>query len=404
MNVLQNICRIIAGIVFLLSGFLKALDPVGGALKIEEYLRAFHLQFFDFVSLPAAIILCCAEFVTGIAFLKGMKMRLFSSLALILISFFTLLTLYSAIFNPVEDCGCFGEAFHLSNWETFFKNIILFAAVLLVYIRRKTFFPIALPLWELVYTLCYTAFIFFITVLAIIYLPKIDFTPYKAGTDLLEVLENPPERVYETVFVYSKEGESREFTIDNLPDSTWSYLSSETKLISGGDEHGQITDFVLKDASENYVAKELLSTDSPIFFIIVHNAGNIGNGECRKIMRLAQIAAENGAELYIISGDGKQLPLDIPMLYTDYKTALSLNRSNGGLVYMKRGLIVNKWSKFDYPFNGIARILSRDYEEIAANQTIEAQLFLQVTLLVILFMVFIVRYVSKRIYWKRKRL
>ena len=80
MNVLQNICRIIAGIVFLLSGFLKALDPVGGALKIEEYLRAFHLQFFDFVSLPAAIILCCAEFVTGIAFLKGMKMRLFSSL------------------------------------------------------------------------------------------------------------------------------------------------------------------------------------------------------------------------------------------------------------------------------------------------------------------------------------
>ena len=405
MNVLQNICRIVAGLVFFLSGFLKAVDPVGGAIKIEEYLRAFHLEFFDFLSLPASIILCCVEFVTGIALLKGMKMRLCSLVALIFISFFSLLTLYSAVFNPVEDCGCFGEAIHLSNWATFLKNVVLLAAILVVYLRRDKFEPIALPLWETLYTICYFFLVFTVALAAVVYLPKVDFTPYRAGTDLLEVLHNPVEREYRTIFTYTKEGESREFTIDNLPDSTWSYLSSETKLVSGAKERGQITDFVLKDTSGNYVAETVLSTDSPLFFITIHDSGKIGRRALKKIIRIADTVASNGGVPYIVSGDGKPLlEAGLPVLVTDYKTALSMNRSNGGLVYLKRGLIVNKWSMSDYPYNGISRILARDYEEIAANQTIEAQLFLQITLLAVLLLVFVVRYVSKRLYWRKKRL
>lgn len=405
MNILQTICRIVAGLVFFLSGFLKAVDPVGGAIKIEEYLRAFHLEFFDFLSLPASIILCCVEFVTGIALLKGMKMRLFSLVALIFISFFSLLTLYSAIFNPVEDCGCFGEAVHLSNWATFFKNVVLFAAILFVYLRRDKFEPIAHPFWETLYTFCYFCLVFTVSLIAVVYLPKVDFTPYRAGTDLLEVLHNPVEREYETIFTYTKEGQSKEFTIDNLPDSTWSYLSSETKLVSGAKERGQITDFVLRDTAGNYVAEAVLSTDTPVFFITVHDSGKIGRRALKRIMRIADTVAANGALPYLLSGDGKPLPAaGLPLLVTDYKTALSMNRSNGGLVYLKRGLIVNKWSAYDYPYSGISRILSRDYEEIAANQTIEAQLFLQVTLLVVLLLVFVVRYVSKRLYWRKKRI
>lgn len=404
MNILQNICRILSGLVFFLSGFLKALDPVGSAIKIEEYLGVFHLQFLEFLSLPAAIILCCTEFVIGIAFLKGMKMRLFSLIALVFISFFTLLTLYSAIFNPVGDCGCFGEAIHLTNWETFFKNVILFGAVLLLFLRRKRFPPIALPLWERIYTLCYSLLIFIIAMCEVIYLPKVDFTPYSAGTDLLDLLENPVEREYRTTFLYTKDGKTGEFTIDNLPDSTWSYLSSETTLVSDGGKRGQITDFVLRDSVGNYLTQELLSRKEPLFFVTVYNSGKIGKGARHRIERMSRILNERGAELYMISGDGGELPLSLPTLYADYRTTLSLNRSNGGLVYIKRGLIVKKWSASDYPFKGIDRILSRDYEEIAANQIIEAQIFLQGTLLVILLLVFIVRYVSKRIYWKGRRL
>lgn len=404
MNILQNICRILSGLIFFLSGFLKALDPVGSAIKIEEYLGAFHLQFLDFLSLPAAIIMCCTEFVIGIAFLKGMKMRLFSLIALVFISFFTLLTLYSAIFDPVEDCGCFGEAIHLTNWESFFKNVILFGAILLLFLRRKRFPPIAPPLWERIYTLCYSLLIFIIAMCEVIYLPKVDFTPFRAGTDLLDLLENPVEKRYRTTFLYTKEGQTREFTIDNLPDSTWSYLSSKTTLVSGGGRRGPITDFVLRDSVGNYLTQELLSREEPLFFVTVHNSGKIGKGARRRIERMGRILNERGAGLYIISGDGGELPLALPTLYADYRETLSLNRSNGGLVYIKRGLIVNKWSASGYPFRGIERILAKDYEEIAANQTIEAQLFLQVTLLAILLLVFILRYVSKRIYLKKKRL
>ena len=115
MKLIRAICRFAFGILFVLSGFLKAVDPVGTSLKFKEYFGALHLDFLDFLSIPCGILLTSAEFLVGVAILKGLRIQLFSKIALGFISFFTLLTLWIAIANPVSDCGCFGEALHLST-------------------------------------------------------------------------------------------------------------------------------------------------------------------------------------------------------------------------------------------------------------------------------------------------
>ncbi|MBQ2133828.1 MAG: DoxX family protein, partial [Bacteroidales bacterium] len=136
MRILRAICRVVFGILFVFSGFIKAIDPIGSALKIKEYFGAMHLAFMDFLSIPGAILLSTTEFIIGVAILKGLRINLFSKLALWFISFFTLLTLWIYLFNPVSDCGCFGEAIHLSNKATFIKNLVLLAAALVIFLQR----------------------------------------------------------------------------------------------------------------------------------------------------------------------------------------------------------------------------------------------------------------------------
>lgn len=395
--------RVIPGIVFILSGFLKAIDPVGGALKIEEYLNAFHLSFLESLSLPVSMIMSCVEFIIGVSLLKGLNMKRISVWALAFMCFFTPLTLYSAIFNPVKECGCFGEAVHLSNWASFGKNVVLLGAVIMVFINRKKYSPIALPLAERVYTGCYIAFIAVITVWAALGIPQVDFTPLRPGTDLSEIVNRDTDVEYETVFIYSKDGREEEFTIDNLPDSTWSFVSANTTQISGPEASDLSVDFVLKDGSGNYVTQEILGTRAPLFFISIYNGENIGGAFVRRVEALRDSLFSHGAYLYAVSGDAR---LDwnvsgVPLLNTDYKVSLSFNRSNGGLVYVREGMIVRKWSRRGYPAS-ISDLLERDYEVIAVNKIIREQLFLEFSLLLIFAMIFIVRYISRRYYLRYK--
>ena len=143
MKIIRAICRFAFGILFVFSGFLKAVDPVGTSLKIKEYFGAFHIDFLDFLATPSGILLTTAEFLVGVAILKGLRIQLFSKIALGFISFFTLLTLWITIANPVSDCGCFGEAIHLSNKATFIKNLVLLAAALVIFFQRNKVIPIA---------------------------------------------------------------------------------------------------------------------------------------------------------------------------------------------------------------------------------------------------------------------
>lgn len=405
MRYLRAICRFTVGIIFILSGFLKAVDPIGNSLKIDEYLKAFHLGFLDFTSVPAGILLSAAEFLIGVCILKGIKMKLFSRVALIFISFFTLLTLYSAIFNPVQDCGCFGEAIHLSNWETFFKNVVLLGCSILIFLQRDEFKPIASAKWNYIYIGGYSALILGISICTLLYLPQIDFGVFKAGTDLTTSANAQPEHEYEVVFTYSKDGEEKTFTLENLPDSTWTFVDSQTKLISASSYTDGNTELILKTGDGIYVTNEVLGSGRPLFLLSLYNCSRISAKKLERIAAIRDTLVASGADFYILSGNSPEesqvLFTNFNILYTDYKNAISLNRSNGGLTYINDGTVIRKWSSSETP-DRFDDVLCEDSEVVTANVVIKEQLFVEITIFVILFMILIIRFFSKIIYSRAK--
>ena len=409
MRILRAICRFVFGLLFVFSGFIKAIDPIGNALKIKEYFGAFHLDFIDFLSIPTAILLSTAEFIVGVAILKGLRIKFFSKIALWFISFFTLLTLVILIFNPVSDCGCFGEALHLSNGATFIKNLILLGAALSVYFQRERFLPIASPKVEWSYIVAYGVLIIALQGYSLRNIPQIDFGVYKAGTDLIAKQQQNQEREYETTFIYSKDGKTEEFTLNNIPDSTWTFVDARSVQV-GGEVEDTSVDFSFIDTEGNAVGNEIASTPGPVFFISIYNARALGKKAVKKIMALADTLHAHNLKLYIISANTVEETEALfepykglegtgyEILYADYKAVISFNRSSGGLTYVNNGIIIKKWARGNYPSDSIGKILQADPEIITAKTQIYERLFAEISLFVILFLIVIVRFFSKIIY------
>lgn len=404
MKLLRALCRFAFGILFVLSGFLKSIDPIGTALKVKEYLGAMGLDSLDFVSIPAAILLAASEFLVGVAVLKGLRIQLFSKIALGFISFFTLLTLWIAVANPISDCGCFGEAIHLSNRGTFLKNVALFAAALLVFFQRKRFKPIATPKVEWGYLAIYAALILVIQGYSLRNIPQIDFGIYKPGTDLIATQQELQEREYETTLIYSKDGKEETFTLNNIPDSTWTFVDSRTELVSGAAEDASV-EFSFIDAHGNPVGNEILMHDGPVFFISIYNSRALGEKSVEKILALADTLQAHNLKLYIISANPVEETEALfnesgnyEILYSDYKAVISFNRSSGGLTYINNGIIVEKWARGNYPTVQLGEILSQDPEIITATAQINEHLFAEISLFIILFLIVMIRFFSKIIY------
>ncbi|GAF04574.1 BT_3928 family protein [Saccharicrinis fermentans] len=185
------VSRILVGITFIFSGFVKAVDPTGSAIKFGDYLSAFGTESLMGLVMPAAFVVAALEFLTGLHLLLGIRIKTSSILALIFMTIFTPLTLFIAIKNPVTDCGCFGDALKLSNWETFFKNIILLLPTLFIFVKRKQFNEAIKNLNKLIITLFFTGAILGITYYSLQHLPIIDFRPYKIGNNINEGMQIP---------------------------------------------------------------------------------------------------------------------------------------------------------------------------------------------------------------------
>ena len=409
MKFLRAISRFAFGLLFVFAGFLKAIDPIGTALKIKEYIGAFHLDSFDFLSIPLALLLTWAEFLVGVAILKGLRMKLFSKIALVFISFFTLLTLWITLANPVSDCGCFGEAIHLSNRATFIKNLILLGAALVIFFQRGKYAPIARPKVEWGYLIIYSVLITGLQIYSLRKIPQIDFGIYKPGTDLVARQQQYQEREYETTFIYSKGGVTKNFTINDLPDSTWTFVDAKTVLVRGAAEDASV-DFSFMDAQGNPVGNEIVEKKGPVFFISIYNAKALGPRAIKKIMTLADTLYKHNLQLYIISANTVETTQALfepyeqedgrtySILYSDYKAVISFNRSSGGLTYVNSGIIIKKWARENYPIGNITDILKEDPEIITAQTRISEQLFAEISLFVILCLIMIIRFISRIVY------
>ena len=363
MKFLTRLCRLILGAVFVFSGFLKLIDPVGTSLVIKEYFEAFHLSFLDFAVVPAAVALALLEFTIGVSMLVRLRIRFMAWVTLIVMSFFTLVTLYLAVFNPISDCGCFGEAIHLTNWQTFFKNLILLPCAVVIFIWRSSISEFKHPVAEWIFMLLFVAFGAGVAVHVSRVRPVMEFSSLSIGNDLAAAPSGDSDS-YETTFIYEKNGEKGEFPIDNLPDSTWTFVDAVT-VGSEETESSSDADFYVENVIGTDITPDILSRRNLLVVSIYDPEKFYGRYSDEDIDNLRQRAMDAGFDFMTVAsmiyGDiesadaegmvetGDYLCTD-PMAcdtfpgLADRKLLMTLNRSNGGMTYLDEGRIIKKWA------------------------------------------------------------
>ena len=361
-EVVANTGRFILAASFIFSGFVKAVDPLGFQYKIQDYLAAFGMAswFPSFFPLLGGIVLSSVEFFIGISLFFGTRRTIASSLALMLMIFMTPLTLYLALFDPVSDCGCFGDAWVLTNWETFGKNVVLLLAAAGTFRYRKMVFRFISVKMEWLVSLYTLFFVFTLSFYCLNRLPVLDFRPYKIGKNISEGMTIPDgakPSVYESIFVLEKNGEKKEFTLDNYPDSTWTFVDTRTVLKEKGYEP-PIHDFSIMDLDTgDDITEDVLTDMGYTFLLVAHRIEEADDSNIDLINEIYDYSVEHGYRFYCLtSSPEEQIELwkdktgaEYPFCQMDDITLKTMVRSNPGLMLIKNGTILNKWSDEDIP-------------------------------------------------------
>ncbi len=362
LGIIVNLCRLLVAVTFIFSGYVKAIDPHGTQYKIEDYLEVLGLAFLasDTVALILAVLLGVIEFCLGVFILFAIGRWLISRLVLLFMAVMTPLTLWLAITNPIQDCGCFGDALVLTNWETFFKNIVLLVASIVLCLR-----PMAMPRFisssNQAIVVTYTVlFILLSAGISLYTLPPFDFRPYHIGADIRKGMEIPsgakgPE--FSTTFILEKDGIQKEFTLEDYPDSTWTFIDSKTTQISKG-YIPPIHDFAIEtlDANEDII-DSVLQYKGYSFLLISPHLENADDSNFGEIDMLYEYSKKQGYPFYALTASGEKAigywrditGAEYNFYHTDDITLKTIIRSNPGLVLLKNGVVAGKWSYNNLP-------------------------------------------------------
>ena len=360
-KILTECSRLLIGVVFVFSGFVKAVDPVGGAIKIGDYLTAFGWEALLPFAILASFALSAAEFAMGVCMLLGVYRRYNSFLVLLFMAVMTPLTLYLAVFNPVPDCGCFGDAVVISNWETFLKNVVLLLAAIMTFKYSGRMFQCFT--YKVYWFVALFAYFFCIGFAAWNYnhLPVIDFRPFKVGANIPELMSVPdgaPQNEYKYTAVYEKDGVRKEFPIKNCPagDSTWTFVETKEELIKKGYEPA-INPFIIYDEEGNDVTDEIWHDERPLFLLIAPRLETADDEKTDEINSAYDYALEHGWDFYCVTGSSQDVieewcdntGAEYPFRMTDDVELKTIIRSNPGLVLLKNGVVMAKWHYNDIP-------------------------------------------------------
>lgn len=355
-GILVEASRFILSAVFIFSGGIKAVDPVGAGLKMAEYLHTFQLPVDSFLSMILAIAMATFEFSLGALLLMGFWRKMTAWFTFVTMLFMTSLTLYLALYNAISDCGCFGEAVKLTNWESFYKNVFL---IILSYIflinRRKANSAFSCPQASIPFFVSIGGFLFF-AYMNYRHLPMLDFRPYKVGSSLPELILTPegaPSDQYTYEFVYERNGERKTFDMNNLPDETWTYVERYEKLVSKG-YTPPITDFSLFVATSD-VTKEILETPGLMIWILTPNWEEVNKSFAPSLNTLYSVAQSQGILLYGISSSTKSeegrwrnsTNTEYPLIFLDATTIKTIARAIPSVLFIKDGVIVAKLNARD---------------------------------------------------------
>ena len=359
-RVAVNVSRFLLAAVFVFSGFVKANDPIGTVIKLKEYLVAFsilHVPFFSLVII--AVGLAFLEFSIGIYLMFGMSRVQVSRITLVFMSLMTLLTAYIFAFNPVSDCGCFGDVLVLSNGATLLKNVILLAAAII----NLKYYPLYIKIvgdntqWLItmygsVYILCYSVY-------CIYALPVLDYRPYKVGTDLRVAAERGASHSYDVKIVYEKNGTTRELTPeDDDPDSTWHYVETRRTPLSAGNDI-KATNFYVTDAvTDADVTDDIVYGEGYTFLLVIPDLLQADEGCVDLVNEAYSYAQDNGYAFYCLTGSlsseaqaywSEHTGAEYQYYLCDESELKTVVRASPGLVLLKDGVVINKWSNYTLP-------------------------------------------------------
>jgi hypothetical protein len=320
-------------------------------------LQAFNIEFLQFLSLPLAIFLCTAEFISGFSVLTGYRQRTGIWGLFLLIIFFIPLTFILAITNPVSDCGCFGDAIHLTNWQTFGKNIVLLVLIIILFAGRNRVKAIFKPLTEWILISLIVVLLILFSLYNLKYLPIIDFLPYKIGTNIPEKMKIP-EGVsadeYQSTFIYSKDGVNKEFSINNFPanDSSWKFIEQRSILVKKGYEP-PVHDFSITKLNNEEITEGVLNDEGYNILMISKKLSQANMNNLIKGFELGTWCLSKGMNFYVLTASGtdeiKNFENGLQFCLTDETTLKTIIRSNPGYVLLRNGTITGKWSWANLP-------------------------------------------------------
>lgn len=358
MKILVGFARWVVGILFIFSGFVKLNDPIGFSFKLEEYFSppVLDLEFLAPFALVIAILLVVFELVLGIMLLIGYLPKFTTWALLLMIVFFTFLTFYSAYFNKVTDCGCFGDAIPLTPWQSFFKDVILFVLILILFFNRKYLTPYFAPVshrWIvfLAFMLCFT-FAYYV----LMHLPLIDFRAYKVGTNIQEgmtIPEGAPEAVYDYNWKFIQNGEEKVVTTTgSYPQVEGEFVGVETELVQEG-YVPPIHDFSMEKEGDNFTS-QLLEEDKLLMII----AYSLDRSEAEGLEKMDDVIKEARSKGYRVIGlsasneelksaMNKTYDLGLEWYFSDETALKTIIRSNPGIVKLQEGTIVQKLHWYD---------------------------------------------------------
>ena len=363
MKIIVNFCRIFVGALFIFSGSVKAIDPLGTSYKIGEYFVEFGMGFLEPLTLSFSVVTIVLEVVLGVVLLLGYRMKFTSTLLLLLILFFTFLTGYTTVTGNVTDCGCFGDFLKLKPIESFIKDLVLLVMILIIFWKRDLIKPIFSSTLSAgitgIATIGFTIYCF-----SNFYwdLPQYDFRPYKVGNNIPDQMTVPPDKqpVYEYKFIYknNESGEEKEFDMNNLPKGdTWSFVDRKDVLVKEG-ETPKINNFQVVNNDGEDITEEIIYESNYLFMVVAYNLEHTAVAAFEeKLNPIAKECDKAGYKFFAVTSAGPeerekfrhehQTPY--PFYEADAIFLKTIVRSNPGLMIVKDGVVIGKWHHKQIP-------------------------------------------------------
>jgi len=357
------ILRLIFGSVFVFSGFVKAIDPLGFSYKMQDYLHAMGFMQFDNLLLAGGILMIALEFTIGLSLITGIKMKFFAWCAVLFMLVMTPLTLWLAVTNAVSDCGCFGDALHISNWETFWKNVVLLVMIFAILYCEKYNRPYLSPLPSWLISASFFVFSVCISLYSLAHLPLIDFRPYKIGNNIPEQMilpEDAKKDIFKTTFIYKNKNSGEEKVFEKLNDAPWNdtinweFVSQHSEHIQKGDEP-KIKDFMIESYEYGDITEEILSDTNFVFLFVMYDLEKTKANTLKELNSLYNKLTAKGLRVLALTSSHyddienfkEKHNIEYEFATSDpipLKTAI---RANPGVMVLKSGTVIDKWNAAD---------------------------------------------------------